>query len=456
MTELDDLRARVELLERENAALRRPRRRPTARSIVAAIVLTLAVLVAPIAAMGTWARLQLVDTDRFVATFAPLAQDPDVQDFVADQVSSAIAEQVDLDAVVGEVFDGLRSLDLPPRADSALTLLQGPAASGLSSLVDGVIHDVVASDQFSDIWAQSLRVAHERAVAVIQDSDDAALQLADDGVLSLDLGVVVERVKERLAERGIGFADLIPVIDRSVPIAQADALVLVRTVYQIAVAAGLWLPWVVVGLLVLGIVLARNRPRALFWTSAAFGVAFLLLAAGMGIGRTFFIGAVSPSIMTTAAAESLFDEITALLSSTIVALALVGVLVAVWAWLAGTSRSAVVVRGLFESGFASIRDAAERRGVTTGRFGAAVDRFRAPILIAGLALALLALMLTRPVSFGAVLGVTVGLVVLVILVELLRRPPSPAADVAGDDTAARSDAAVPVPEPESEAVTPRG
>lgn len=424
MSEMEDLRARVLLLEQENATLKKPRRRPMARSIVAGIVLALAVLMAPVAAMGTWARLQLVDADRFVATFAPLAEDPDVQDFVADQVSTAIQEQVDFDAIVGEVFDGIRQLELPPRASTALSLLEAPAASGLISLVDGVIHDVVASDQFADIWAQSLRFTHERAVAILQNSPDAALQLADDGVLSIDLGQVVDRVKATLTERGVGFADLIPEIDRSVQIAQADALVLVRTVYQVAVTAGFWLPWVVLGLVVAGILLARNRPRALFWTSIAFAAAFLLLSAGMGIGRTFFIGAVSPSVMTAATAQSLFDEVTSLLSSTIVALALVGVLVALWAWLAGSSRSAVATRGILESGFAAIRSTWERRGLSTGRFGLAVDRFHGPILIVGMAVALLILITSRPVALGTVFGVTVGLVVFAIVVELVRRPQS--------------------------------
>src|SRR6478609_2212242 len=157
MSEIEDLRERLRALEQENEALRRPRRRISARSIIAGIVLVVAVLLAPIAAMGTWARLQLVDADRFVATFAPLAEDPDVQDFVADQVTAAIDEQVDLDAVVGELFDGLRALDLPPRATAALGLLEAPAASGLSSLIDGVVHEVVSSRQFADIWAETLR-----------------------------------------------------------------------------------------------------------------------------------------------------------------------------------------------------------------------------------------------------------------------------------------------------------
>ena len=439
MSEIEDLRARLRALEQENEALRRPRRRISARSIIAGIVLVVAVLLAPIAAMGTWARLQLVDADRFVATFAPLAEDPDVQDFVADQVTAAIDEQVDLDAVVGELFDGLRALDLPPRAAAALGLLEAPAASGLSSLIDGVVHEVVSSEQFAEIWAETLRFTHERAVAILQDEPGTALDLSDDGVLSVDVGAVVERVKEALAERGAGVADLIPVIDRTIPVVQADALVLVRTVYQIAVTAGFWLPWVVLGLVVLGVLLAVNRPRALFWTSAGFAVVFLLLAAGMGIGRGFFVSAVSPSIMTASAAESLFDQLTALLGSTIVALALVGVLIALWAWLAGSSRSARTVRGVTESGFGALREAAEARGISTGRFGRAVDRYRGAILIAGMAIGVLILLATRPVTFGAVLGVAIGVLVLTILVELLRRP-VPATAPEEQDAAVGADA----------------
>ncbi|WP_197462123.1 hypothetical protein [Microbacterium sp. CH1] len=442
MSEIEDLRARLRVLEQENEALRRPRRRISARSIIAGIVLVVAVLLAPIAAMGTWARLQLVDADRFVATFAPLAEDPDVQDFVADQVTAAIDEQVDLDAVVGELFDGLRALDLPPRATAALGLLEAPAASGLSSLIDGVVHEVVSSQQFADIWAETLRFTHERAVAILQDEPGTALDLSDDGVLSVDVGAVVERVKEALAERGAGVADLIPVIDRTIPVVQADALVLVRTVYQIAVTAGFWLPWVVLGLVVLGVLLAVNRPRALFWTSAGFALVFLLLAGGMGIGRGFFVSAVSPSIMTASAAESLFDQLTALLGSTIVALALVGVLIALWAWLVGSSHSARTVRGVTESGFGALRDAAEARGISTGRFGRAVDRYRGAILIAGMAIGVLILLATRPVTFGAVLGVAIGVLVLTILVELLRRP-GPAAAPEEQDAAAVADAGDP-------------
>lgn len=423
MSELDELRERVVALERENDELRAPKkRRIRGKSVVGAILLVVAVLLAPVAAMGTWARLQLVDTERFVATFAPLASDPDVQDFVADQVTTAIDEQVDISTVVGEVFDGIRSLGLPPRADTALTLLEGPAADGAISLIDSVVHDVVQSEQFADIWTQALRFTHERATAIIQNAPGTAVQLGDDGAVTIELGVVIDRVKEAMTERGIGFANAIPEIDRSIPIAQADALVLVRTVYQIADIGGFWLPWLVLGLLVAGVLLMRDRPRALFWSSAGFAVVFLMLAAGMGIGRGVFIRAVSPSVMSAEAATALFEQLTSLLAGTIAALALVGVLVAIWAWLAGSARTAVAFRGLVESGFSSVRRAAERRVLTTGSFGRGVDRFRGPIFIVGALAAMTLLIVMRPVTFGAVVGVAVGLLVFAALIELLRRP----------------------------------
>ncbi|APH44659.1 hypothetical protein BMW26_06575 [Microbacterium sp. 1.5R] len=423
MSELDELRERVVALERENDELRTPKkRRFRAKSVVGAILLVLAVVLAPVAAMGTWARLQLVDTERFVATFAPLASDPDVQDFVADQVTTAIDEQVDISAVVGEVFDGIRSLGLPPRADTAISLLEGPAANGAISLIDGVVRDVVRSDQFADIWTQSLRFTHERATAIIQNAPGTAVQLGDDGAVTIELGVVIDRVKEAMSERGIGLADVIPEIDRSIPIAQADALALVRTVYQVADIGGFWLPWLVLGLFVAGVLLMRDRPRALFWSSAGFALVFLLLTAGMGIGRGVFIRAVSPSIMSAAAATALFEQLTSLLAGTIAALALVGVLIAIWAWLAGSGRTAVAFRGLLESGFSAVRGAAEKRGLTTGAFGRGVDRSRGPIFLVGALAAMTLLIVTRPVSFGVVIGVGAGLLVLAILIELLRRP----------------------------------
>ena len=74
----EDLQARVAALEAENAALRsgptgsgpRPRR---SRAVLAVVLIVLGVMLAPVAVVTGWAKWTLTDTDRFVATYAPLA-----------------------------------------------------------------------------------------------------------------------------------------------------------------------------------------------------------------------------------------------------------------------------------------------------------------------------------------------------------------------------------------------
>ena len=86
-----DERAELERLRAENAALRAragpggagPGAEPTPaagpatrrrwRTVVAALLLVLACLLAPLSLVAVWTRNQLTDTDRYVATVTPLA-----------------------------------------------------------------------------------------------------------------------------------------------------------------------------------------------------------------------------------------------------------------------------------------------------------------------------------------------------------------------------------------------
>lgn len=432
------LHARLRALEEENAALRaapRRRRRVSMRSVISGILVVVALLLAPVAAIGGWARMQLVDTDRFVSTFAPLADDPAVQELVASQVATAIEESLDIPALVGDVFDGVRELGLPPRADSALTLLQGPTVDGIHSLIGTVAEDVVTSPQFADIWAQTLRVTHQKAIAVIQGDPNTALTIGSDGTLSIELSTVIESVKTALTDRGVSFAEAIPVIDRTIPVLHSDALVLTQSLYNVAVAVGFWLPWLALVLLIAGVLLARDRRRASAWTGFGFAIVFLLLAAGLGIGRMLFIGAVSPSTMPADAADALFGGITDLLLGTTIALALAGALVAVSAWYQGEGRFATNLRAVLERGMVRVRAAADRNGIGTGAFGRAIDRWRSAILVIAVVLALLWVVLARPITVGGVLAALASLIAVLLLVEVLRRP----AAASEDDAAAVED-----------------
>jgi hypothetical protein len=444
-----ELEARIAELEAENIRLRegapiaasvepvRARRR-WGRTAAAIVLVVVGLLLAPVAVISAWARLELVDTDRFVATFAPLAEEPAVQDYIGDQVTAAIEEQVDIPALTSDVFDGIRALDLPPRAEQALGLLEGPATQGLQSLVSDIVDRVVTSPAFADVWATALRASHRQFVAAIQGDPDAALSI-ENGAVAIQLGPIIEAVKQRLEDRGIGFASAIPVIEKSIVVAKSDSIALVQTVYNLAVAAGPWLPGIPPPHLDAGVLVPRRRAAALVWTAGGLALAMLLLASGVGIGRAFFIGAVSPSVMPQDTAVELYDGLVQLMLSTVLAIFVLALFVALIAWFSGPWRPARAVRGFADAGFSAVRRSAEAHGVTTGRFGVALDRWRVVAYVVIAVVASLVILFNRPVTTSLVVWTVVIALIAVALVELLRRPAAEVAAVAegadGVDTA---------------------
>lgn len=457
-TQGSDLEARIARLEAENAALRRdlastaatgrepddgpgaggmarPKGRQRWRTVVAVICVVVGLVLAPIALLTAWARLELVDTDRFVSTFAPLAEDPDVQAYVGDQVTAAIEEQVDLPGLTSDLFDGLEQLNLPPRAQDALGLLEGPATQGLQTLVERAVDRIVASEAFADVWGTALRVTHRQFVAAMQGDAEAALDVSGD-TLSVQLGPVIDAVKERLEEQGIGIASAIPSIDRSIVIVQDDAIALVKTMYALAVAAGTWLPIVSLVLLVAGVLVAKRRAAALVWAAGGFALSMAVLAAGLGIGRAFFVGSVSPSVMPQDAAIALFEQLVEIMRGAILSLFVLALLIAVIAWFTGPWRPARASRDLAGSGFSALRRSAAAHGVTTGTFGRWLDRWRAGAYALIVVVAAAVVLFTRPITVGLVVWTVLLALLALLVVELLRRPPGSPEASTGTEPAA--------------------
>ena len=125
---------RCERRERCRRTRSRPRPRSRAgwwRAFLSALCIVIATILVPVSIVSAWARVQLVDEDAFVATLAPLVDDPAVQAMIIDESMEAINAQVDFQQITSNVFDGVAALGLPPRAADALQLLEAPAANGL-------------------------------------------------------------------------------------------------------------------------------------------------------------------------------------------------------------------------------------------------------------------------------------------------------------------------------------
>ncbi len=155
--ERDALADRVETLED------RPGKRMRMRRVTATILVVLTVVVFAATVPGTWARRTLLNTDRYVATVAPLAEDPAIQEYLARTVTA-------------EVFD---ALNVEERLSTALTeraprlvFLTGPITNAVQGFVQDQVQKIFASDAFARYWEQANRFVHAQLIAALEGNTE--------------------------------------------------------------------------------------------------------------------------------------------------------------------------------------------------------------------------------------------------------------------------------------------
>ncbi|WP_181164343.1 hypothetical protein [Microbacterium foliorum] len=456
---VQELQRRLAALEAENSALRggtpaaapvpttdpavsRRRSRGWGRTLSATVLIVLGTLIAPVALVAAWANVQLTDTDRFVASYSVLASDPAVQSAVTDQVVEAIEGQVDIPTLTTDVIDGVIDLGTGPAATRALQLLKGPAAQGLQSLVGTVVERFVESEAFANVWASALRVSHSQVVSALQNDPDAAIALGSDGTIGIQLAPIIDAAKDVLVDQGVGFAASIPTVDRTITVAQVDSLASVQLAYELVVAAGLWLPWVAILFLTAGVVAARRRSVALVTAALSLGLVMLIVLAGLAVGRVFFDAALRSNGIPADAGGAIYELVGGAMRDTAVAVLVLALVTAVVGWFAGPFDVPRRLRAVVHGGAASVREALERRGLSSGRVGTWLysrrSLLRGVIIVAGAAVVLF----VRPLSPALVLWTLVLSLLVVLVLEVVERPPSDAdadADVDAIDVAESED-----------------
>ncbi|MCI2958705.1 hypothetical protein MN032_13465 [Agromyces atrinae] len=439
----DDLAAALAALRAENAELTRQLaaersvaegeadpsrtrapRRGRGRAVLASVLVVLGTLLAPVAVVSTWAQRELTDTAYFVDTFAPLAEEPAVQAFVAAEAVTAIESAIDIDQIADDLFAGLEELELEPRAAAALGLLKAPAVSGVKGLIDSAVTEFVSSDAFAAIWEDALEVTHAQLVSTATGKADAAVTVGPNQELSLHLGPIIRAVREQLVAEGFALAADLPEISRTIVIAESSSVGLYLTIYQLVVAIGIWLPWISLLLLVAGVAVARRRSVALVWTAGALLVTMVLVGAGIGVGTNIFALAVSSAIPHDAAVV-LYSGVLGFVSDIVTVVGVLAATVLVIALLNGPWSWARTVRRAADAVVDSARRRAESSGITTGAIGERIHDWRVPLrVVVGLGCAAF-LVLARPLTPGEIIGTAIVGGVLVAILELVSRPPHP-------------------------------
>ncbi|HEV7950010.1 MAG TPA: hypothetical protein VGP24_09610 [Glaciihabitans sp.] len=445
MTDLaqSELLRRIDELEAQNRQLRehqvvrdatyeqpvaqpvpRWKQRSKAWTLLAVVLITLGAVLAPMAVVASWGRLVLTDTDRFVAQYAPLADDPQVQAFVTDQAVIAINERVDISGITNEVIDGITALGTGPRATEALELLKGPAASGIQSLIRNGVTTFVASDAFANVWASALRISHTQATATLAGDPNAAITVGPEGTIGIQLAPIIDAAKTALVDQGISLAAQIPSIDRTIVVAESEALPTAQVAYQLVLLAGVWLPWVAILLLAAGVLVARRRTIALIWAAVALGLSMAATGVALAVGNVVATSSAGPAAVPSDVSSLLYETVASDMRATSVAVIVLAVVVALVAWLAGPFEIPRKLRALANDGSAQVREAAERRDITTGRVGVWVYRQRRLLRVAVAVIGAAIVLFVRPLTPALTLWTLIGAVVVLAIIEIVARPDS--------------------------------
>ncbi|MCF2526211.1 hypothetical protein [Yinghuangia soli] len=367
----------------ERAELARLRKRTSGRgkrrlrTVGAILAITLASILALVSVVAVWASDQIEDTDRYVATVAPLAEDPAVQNAVANRITNAITSRIDMDQVTDALADTLAENGLPANAADTLRRLSGPLESGVQSFVHTQAENVVQSDVFADLWTTVNRDAHAAVVKALTGQGDGALDV-DGGTVTLQLGPIIAQVEQRLVDRGFSLAGSIPEVDRSIVLVQSDQLEKVRDGVELLHAVGWWLPIITLALAALGVWIAPNRRRGIMGFGIGLLVSMLVLGLALVIGRRIYLDKL-PATVEKDAAAAIFDALVRFIRESARTLGLIGVLAALAAFLYGPAKLAVMARGGATKGLGFAGRAASDAGVRTGKAGAWIASHRAPL-----------------------------------------------------------------------------
>jgi hypothetical protein len=381
--------------------------------ILSVVLLVLGFLLVPLSAIAIWTHNQLTNTDRYVDTVAPLADNQDIQQAVATRVVQALFDNVDVPA---EIEDAL-----PKRAK----FLGEPIANAMERYGTDVAERFLASDQFQSLWDAVNRRAHAQLVALLQDDPSKAPGAVSikDGKVTLDLNPVIQKVQNALVDRGLTFLQDVdvPPVSRTITIIDSEGLSEARTYVGILNTLAWVLPVLAVIALVASVLLVPNRRRATIRAALVLVAACAFTLVLLAIGRSLYLDAA----VNKDAAQAMFDILVRYFRYGVITLGVVGVIVALVAYFAGPSAPAKKVRGLAASGISSARDRAGDLGYQPNAFEDFVARHRRGLELGIGALAVLVLVLWDRPGITVVVFLAVIALLLVGAVEFFARGATP-------------------------------
>jgi hypothetical protein len=376
------------------------RRTPRWRRVLVVLLVVLGCVLAPISVIGLWARNTLLDTDQYIDTIGPLAKDPAIQRAVAERATQRLVTSVDIEGEIAAAF---------PRAESFAPSI----ASGLETFVREATLRLMQTDRFQTFWENANRRAHSRLIAVLEGEGTETVQTRN-GQVVLNVGPFVDQVKERLEDRGITIFDDVET-RRQFVLFDSEQLTKAQSGVRLLKRVTYLLPILAVLAFAAAIAISPNRRRTLLRAALglAFGMALLLIV--FSLARTAYLDAIERAGRSREANAAAYDQVLGFLRLSLRTVFVLGLVVALGAWLAGPGRLATRIR---EGVLGLVRGKPGTEITDVGRF---VYAYRVALRVLVIGLGLLVLVVLSHPGPLAVIVVAVLVVVGLLLVEFLSR-----------------------------------
>jgi hypothetical protein len=378
------------------------------RRILSAVLIVLSCVLIPLAVIAVWVHDNVLDTGGYVDTVAPLAENPKVQQALSVRLTNTLFENVDVEQLAEE--------NLPPR----ISFLAGPLVQGLENFTQETILRFLQSDAFNTIWKTVNRTAHRQVDNALTGGGEVLS--TKEGRVVLDLSPLVDDVKQELDNRGIGVFNNVH-IDRSrlqFTLFEAESLKQAQSGVRLLNTLRWVLPVLVLVLAAAGIFLAHSPRRALLRWGIGIMIVTALLGFGVAFGRNLLLDAL-PATASRPASGAAFDIIVRLMRNTIRVLFVIGAIVALGAYLAGTGRVARAIRGRTTGALDAVGDRTAASSFDFHGVAAFVSRYANALRIAGFVLAFVILVALDNPRIAALLWLVLFLLVYLALVQVLDR-----------------------------------
>lgn len=413
--------AEVDRLRAEKGAPRATRRSTFWRTSGASTLIVLGVLLFTLAISASWLSHTIMDEDRWVATVAPLAQDPAIQDYVATEASSRFLKAVDVESYVKQA--------LSPLPSETRGLLATPITDGVQNFAKDSAFRFARSPQFPQLWVSMNRLAHKAFIASINQTSGGTVS-NKNGKVTLNVGSLIDEVKAEMTKKGLGFVNAIPlpVADRTVTLIDSPELGRLSAMIRILHDDAFILPALAVTFLAAGVALAPNRRKAVLWMGVGMVIVTAMPLQAIYLGRfPFTRAALQLGDMPAAAAQSAYNIVFRDLVNADQMWAFVGLVFLAGAVAIGPGTWPSALRAGIKNGLDEVWP---QRGF--GSFGEWIDGHRTAVLAAGPLGAVLVLLLMPPTSIASIVWLVVALLTYLLAVEVFGRPTSGTASLGSD------------------------